>query len=101
MAGLFDPPFVFGMRLDVFLKISRLTKSRAIANELCSNGRVQVNDTSARASKEIRTGDRVKINFVQEIVTVEVSKVPLTKQVSKAAAAELYHLVSRERKENY
>ena len=76
------------MRLDKFLKVSRLIKRRSVANEACDAGRVLVNGQSAKASKDIKVGDKIEIQFGQRIVKVEVVSVKET--VKKDEAAEMY-----------
>ncbi len=63
------------MRLDKFLKVSRLIKRRTVANEACDNARVSVNGRPARASYEVKVGDRIQIQFGARAVTVEVLQV--------------------------
>ena len=60
------------MRLDKYLKVSRLIKRRSVANEACDNGLVSVNDRPARASYEVKTGDRITLGFGVRTMTVEV-----------------------------
>ena len=60
------------MRLDKYLKVSRLIKRRTVANEACDNGLVTVNDKPARASFEVKEGDRISLRFAARIITVEV-----------------------------
>ncbi|MCI8955922.1 MAG: RNA-binding S4 domain-containing protein [Eubacterium sp.] len=76
------------MRLDKFLKVSRIIKRRTVANEACDAGRVLVNGQPAKASKDIKVGDKIEIQFGQRIVNVEVSSVKET--VKKEEAAEMY-----------
>ena len=76
------------MRLDKFLKVSRIIKRRTVANEACDAGRVLVNGQSAKASKDIKVGDKIEIQFGQRIVKVEVVSVKET--VKKDEAAEMY-----------
>lgn len=76
------------MRLDKFLKISRLIKRRTVANEACDAGRVMVNGKPAKASVKIKVGDIIEIQFGEKTVKVEVLKVQET--VKKEEAAELY-----------
>lgn len=76
------------MRLDKFLKVSRLIKRRTVANEACDNGRVLVNDRVARASYDVKAGDRIAIQFGQRTLTVEVLDVAET--VRKDDAVGLY-----------
>ncbi len=60
------------MRLDKFLKVSRLIKRRTVANEACDAGRVSVNGKVAKASQEIKTGDIIEIGFGNRQVKAEV-----------------------------
>ena len=60
------------MRLDKYLKVSRLIKRRTVANEACDAGRVLVNDKPAKASVQIKTGDVIEIQFGSKNVRVEV-----------------------------
>ena len=63
------------MRLDKYLKVTRLIKRRTIANEACDAGKVLVNDTIARASYDVKVGDIISINMGQKPVKVEVLNV--------------------------
>lgn len=63
------------MRLDKYLKVSRLIKRRTVANEACDGGRVLVNDKPAKASVQIKTGDVIEIQFGSKNVRVEVLEV--------------------------
>ena len=76
------------MRLDKFLKVSRLLKRRTVANEACDAGRVLVNDRPARASAQVKAGDVLEIQFGSKSVRVEVLNVQET--VKKEEAQELY-----------
>lgn len=76
------------MRLDKFLKVSRLIKRRTVANEACDAGRVLVNDRPAKASAQVRAGDVLEIQFGSKSVKVEVLNVQET--VKKEEAQELY-----------
>ncbi|MEY8338627.1 RNA-binding S4 domain-containing protein [Lachnospiraceae bacterium 62-35] len=76
------------MRLDKFLKVSRLIKRRTIANEACDAGRVLVNDKGAKASYDVKSGDIIEIQFGTRSVKVEVLDVQET--VKKDEAKELY-----------
>lgn len=60
------------MRLDKYLKVSRLIKRRTIANEACDNGLVSVNGRVVRASYEVKAGDRIALRLGSRAVTVEV-----------------------------
>ena len=76
------------MRLDKFLKVSRLIKRRNIANEACDAGRVLVNEKVAKASLNIKEGDIIEIQFGTRTVKVEVLNVQET--VKKEEAKELF-----------
>ena len=76
------------MRLDKFLKVSRLIKRRTVANEACDAGRVLVNDKTAKASLNVKEGDVIEIEFGTRTVKVEVLDVQET--VRKDEAKELY-----------
>ena len=76
------------MRLDKYLKVSRLIKRRTVANEACDNGLVSVNGRPARASYEVNVGDRIALRLGAREVTVEVLSVQET--VRQADAAALY-----------
>ena len=76
------------MRLDKYLKVSRLIKRRTVANEACDLGRITVNGRVARASYEVKTGDRIALHFGERTLTVEVLSVVET--VGKADSAALY-----------
>ena len=76
------------MRLDKYLKVSRLIKRRTVANEACDNGLVTVNGKPARASYEVKAGDQISLRFGVRTVTVEVLSVQET--VRQADAAALY-----------
>lgn len=76
------------MRLDKYLKVSRLIKRRTAANEACDNGLVSVNGRPVRASYEVKEGDRINLRLGAREVTVEVVSVQET--VRQADAAALY-----------
>ena len=63
------------MRLDKFLKVSRLIKRRTVANEACDNGRVSVNGRAVKAGYEVKVGDRIEISMGARTVAVEVLQV--------------------------
>lgn len=66
------------MRLDKYLKVSRLIKRRTVANEACDAGRVLLNEKPARASAAVKAGDMIEIQFGGKIVKVEVLDVKET-----------------------
>jgi ribosomal 50S subunit-recycling heat shock protein len=79
------------MRLDKFLKVSRLIKRRTVANEACDSGRVLVGDKVAKASTEVKVGDIITIAFGNKDVKVEVLDVQET--VKKDEAKELFRYI--------
>lgn len=74
------------MRLDKYLKVSRLIKRRTVANEACDNGLVTVNGKPVRASYQVKEGDQITLRFGVRTVTVEVLSVQETMRQSDAAA---------------
>lgn len=76
------------MRLDKYLKVSRLIKRRTVANEACDNGRVSVNGRPVKASYDVKVGDRLEIAMGARTVAVEVLQVSET--VRKDDAAGMY-----------
>ena len=78
------------MRLDKFLKVSRLIKRRTVANEACDAGRVLVNNKTAKASLNVKEGDVIEIQFGTRAVKVEVLDVQET--VKKDEAKELTNI---------
>lgn len=76
------------MRLDKFLKVSRLVKRRVLAKELCDGGRAAVNGRPAKAGHEIAPGDTIELRFGQRAVRVEV--VELRDHAPAAEAARMY-----------
>lgn len=77
------------MRLDKFLKVSRLIKRRTVANEVSEMGRVYVNDIPAKPAKQLKEGDIIKIEYANKDVKVRVVKIPLN-NVSVQEASTLY-----------
>ena len=72
------------MRLDKFLKVSRLIKRRTVANEACDAGRVLVNDKPAKASVKVKPGDIIEIQFGTRTVKVEVLDIKDKKKKEEA-----------------
>ena len=76
------------MRIDKYLKVSRIIKRRTIANEACDAGRVLVNDKVVKASAEVKVGDIIDVQFGQRTVRVEVLN--LNETTKKENAVEMY-----------
>ncbi len=79
------------MRLDKYLKVSRLIKRRTVANEACDNARVNVNGRPAKASYDVKVGDIIELQFGARTVKVEVLQV--ADNVRKDDAAAMYREV--------
>ncbi|CAM3968974.1 RNA-binding S4 domain-containing protein [Mesobacillus zeae] len=83
------------MRLDKFLKVSRLIKRRTLAKEVSDQGRITVNGQTAKASTTVKAGDEMTIRFGQRSVTVRIERLQETSR--KDEAAEMYTVVKEER----
>ena len=79
------------MRIDKYLKVSRIIKRRTVANEACDAGRVMINDKPAKASTNVKVGDIIAISFGNKEVKVEVLDVQET--VKKDEAKELFRYI--------
>ena len=88
------------MRLDKWLKLSRVIKRRPVANEICDQGRVTLNGRVAKAGAEIKSGDKLEIRFGQRLLSLEILTVPLG-QVSTKMAPELYRVLGEQRLEDF
>ena len=82
------------MRLDQYLRASRLVLRRTVAQELCEAGAVTVNGAAARSSRTVREGDEIAVRRRGRALTVRVLTVPQAKQLSRADAPSLYEIVS-------
>lgn len=80
------------MRLDKYLKVSRLIKRRTVANDACDGAKVSVNGRPAKASYEVKVGDRIAIQFGARTVTVEVLQV--ADNVRKDDASAMYREIA-------
>ena len=76
------------MRIDKYLKVSRLIKRRTVANEACDGDRIVVNGRQVKASYQVKVGDSIEIHFGQRVLKVEVLKV--ADNVGKAEAPAMY-----------
>ncbi len=79
------------MRLDKYLKVSRLIKRRTVANEACDNARVMINDKPAKASTAVKVGDIITISFGNKETKVRVTNIQET--VKKEEAQELFEYI--------
>lgn len=83
------------MRLDKFLKVSRLIKRRTLAKEVSDQGRILVNGVQAKASTNVKVGDELTVRFGQRVVTVRIENIKETSK--KEEAAEMYTTLKDER----
>ncbi|QPA31006.1 RNA-binding S4 domain-containing protein [Thermaerobacillus caldiproteolyticus] len=83
------------MRLDKFLKVSRLIKRRTLAKEVAEQGRITINGTIAKASSNVKVGDELTIQFGQKKVTVKITD--LKETTRKEEATNLYEVIKEER----
>ena len=79
------------MRLDKFLKVSRIIKRRTVANDACDGGRVSLNGKVAKASVDVKVGDVMEIRFGEKLFKAEILNV--VEHVSKDGASELYKVI--------
>ena len=84
------------MRLDLYLKASRLILRRTLAQQFCDANKVKVNDIKAKSSREVKVGDEIEIKKGNRLTRVKVLQVPDKKQVAKHEAANLYEVLSEE-----
>ncbi len=77
------------MRIDKYLKVSRLIKRRTLASEACTQGKIKINDRVAKAGSEVKIGDIIEIQFGANITKVEVTSISET--VSKEASKDMYN----------
>ncbi|QGG48713.1 RNA-binding S4 domain-containing protein [Heliorestis convoluta] len=82
------------MRIDKFLKVSRIIKRRTLAKEVCDGGRIQVNGRPAKAGTEIKVGDRVVIQFPRKRLEIEIKAVKDSARVEEAPT--LYEVLQEE-----
>ena len=82
------------MRLDKYLKVSRIIKRRTVANEACAGGRVEVNGRVAKPGADIKAGDKLTIRFGSHVGVYEVLSVAET--VRKEDAAQLYRVLEED-----
>ncbi|EPE61733.1 S4 domain protein [Exiguobacterium sp. S17] len=83
------------MRLDKFLKVSRLIKRRTLAKEVADQGRIRLNGQVAKASTDVKAGDELQIRFGNKLVTVIIDSI--TEHARKEDAKEMYRLIKEEK----
>lgn len=83
------------MRLDKFLKLSRIIKRRTLAKEIADQGRVTINGNQAKAASRVVIGDKLSIQFGQKIVTIEV--LDIKENVKKSEAESMYRVIQEEK----
>lgn len=86
------------MRLDKFLKISRIIKRRSVAKEVADKGRIQINDKVAKSSSTVKVGDQLQIQFGNRLVIYKINE--LHESTKKEDAAKMYTLISDEKQES-
>lgn len=79
------------MRLDKYLKVSRIIKRRTLAKEICDQGKIKINGRVAKASSEVQIGNQLELDFGSKILIVEIKGTP--NSVSAALAKETYEIV--------
>jgi len=85
------------LRLDKFLKLSRLIKRRTLAKEVADQGRIWLNGKKAKASSEVKAGDELTMRFGERILTVRIDK--LEENPKKQEASQMYTVLKEERAE--
>ncbi|MDF0480766.1 RNA-binding S4 domain-containing protein [Vagococcus sp. PNs007] len=87
------------MRLDKFLKVSRIIKRRTVAKEVADKGRIQVNGQMAKSSTSVKVGDSIKILFGNK--TLEIKVLQLKDSTKKEDAEKMYEIISETREEGF
>lgn len=87
-------PFV---RLDLFLKTTRLVKRRTVAQEMCDAGRVLLNGSPAKSAKEVRSGDILRLLYASKTIDIEVLAVPASSKNVRTSPDELYRVTAEQR----
>ncbi|MBU3156225.1 RNA-binding S4 domain-containing protein [Clostridium estertheticum] len=80
------------MRLDKYLKVSRIIKRRTIAKEACESGRVSINDKVAKAGTVVSEGDTIEIKFANQTLRAKI--INISEHVTKESAKEMYEMIS-------
>ncbi len=82
------------MRLDKYLKVSRIIKRRTVAKEVCESGRIKINDKVAKPSTKIAEGDIIEITFANRVLKAEI--INISEHVRKEEAKEMYKILEGE-----
>jgi len=85
------------VRLDLFLKTTRLVKRRTVAQEMCDAGRVLVNGIPAKPAKEVKPGDVLRLSYLSRIIDIEILSVPASSKNIKTPTEELYRVTGDQR----
>ena len=88
------------MRLDLFLKASRLILRRSLAQQFCDADLVKINGLTAKSSREVKPNDEIEIKRHNRLTKIKVLEVPAQKQISRQSAANLYEIISEENLED-
>ena len=81
------------MRLDKYLKVSRLIKRRTVANEACENGKISLNGRVAKPSADVKEGDIIELTLGDKVIKVRAVKI--TEHVMKSDAVDMYEVISQ------
>ena len=84
------------MRIDFFLKASRLCSGRTLAQKLCDAARVSINGSTSKSSHAVKVGDEILLRHQNKLTTVRVLSVPTARQTSRKEAGNLYEVLSEE-----
>ena len=95
-----SPGFWFEMRLDLFLKSSRLCLRRTVAQQLCDAGLVTLNDKPAKSSTPVQLGNELSIRRRDSVLRVRIVALPKSRQTSRSEASALYEMLSEEKLED-
>jgi ribosomal 50S subunit-recycling heat shock protein len=85
------------VRLDLFLKTTRLVKRRTVAQEMCDAGRVLVNGSPAKSAKVVRPGDILRLSYASRTIDIEVLGVPASSKNVRTPPEELYRITGEQR----
>jgi ribosomal 50S subunit-recycling heat shock protein len=82
------------MRLDKYLKVSRIIKRRTVAKEACDSGRVSINDKKAKAGTEVKEGDIIAIRFASKLIKAKI--INISEHIKKEEAKMMYEIIEGE-----